>query len=119
AFSNVQLTPVSTPANVQPALESTLETVAVASTDRSVVYHTRDHIEAPNWSRDGKFFLFNGNGRICRVPVTGGASEPLDTGSQIHCNNDHGISPDGTQLAVSDQTQDGKSHIYVLPIAGG
>jgi Tol biopolymer transport system component len=118
-FSNVELKPVSTPANAQPVLESTLETVAVDSTDRSVVYRTRDHFEAPNWSRDGKFFLFNGNGRIYKLPVTGGTPELLDTGSRIHCNNDHGISPDGTLLAVSDQTQDGKSRIYVLPIAGG
>ncbi len=64
AFSNVELTPVVTPTNATPKLESTLETVGVSSTDRSVVYHTRDHIEAPNWSRDGKFFLFNKNGRI-------------------------------------------------------
>jgi Tol biopolymer transport system component len=119
AFSNVELKPVSTPTNAQPVLESTLEIVGLALMDRRVIYRTRDHIEAPNWSRDGKFFLFNSNGRIYKVPVTGGASEPLDTGSQIHCNNDHGISPDGTQLAVSDQTQDGKSRIYVLPIAGG
>ena len=118
-FSNVELKPVSTPADAQPVLESTLETVAVASTDRSVVYRTRDHIEAPNWSRDGKFFLFNGNGRIYKLPVTGGTPELLDTGGQIHCNNDHGISPDGTQLAISDQTKDGKSRIYVLPVSGG
>jgi TolB protein len=118
-FSNVELTPVSTPASTQPVLESTLETVAVASADRSVVYRTRDHIEAPNWSRDGKFFLFNGNGRIYKLPVTGGTPELLNTGSQIHCNNDHGISSDGTQLAISDQTQDGKSRVYVLPVSGG
>ena len=36
-------------------LESTLETIGVSSTDRSVVYHTRDHIEAPNWSHGGNF----------------------------------------------------------------
>jgi WD40 repeat protein len=118
-FSNVELEPVSTPAKAQPVLESTLETVEVASTDRSVVYRTRDHIEAPNWSRDGKYFLFNSNGRIYRLSVKDGTPEPLNTGDRIHCNNDHGISPDGTQLAVSDQTQDGKSRIYVLPIAGG
>jgi WD40 repeat protein len=118
-FSNVELTPVSTPASTQPVLESTLETVAVASADRSVVYRTRDHIEAPNWSRDGKFFLFNGNGRIYKLPVTGGTPELLNIGGQIHCNNDHGISPDGTQLAISDQTQDGKSRVYVLPVSGG
>jgi Tol biopolymer transport system component len=117
-FSNVELTPVSTPASTQPVLESTLETVAVASSDRRVIYRTRDHIEAPNWSRDGKFFLFNGNGRIYKLPVTGGTPELLDTGGQIHCNNDHGISPDGTQLAISDQTRDGKSRIYILPVSG-
>jgi Tol biopolymer transport system component len=37
----------------------------------------------------------------------------------VRCNNDHGISPDGTQLAISDQTMDRRSRIYVLPITGG
>jgi len=119
-FSNVELTPVSTSTNAKTVLESTLETVAIASTDRQVVYRTRGHFEAPNWSRDGKFFLFNGNGRIYKLPVTGGKAELVDTGKQIKCNNDHGISPDGTQLAISDQTtKDGKSRIYVLPVTGG
>jgi Tol biopolymer transport system component len=119
-FSNVELKQVSTSANAKPVLESTLETVAVASTDRQVVYRTRGHFEAPNWSRDGNFFLFNGDGRIYKLPVTGGKAELVDTGKQIRCNNDHGISPDGTQLAISDQTtKDGKSRIYVLPVTGG
>ena len=118
-FSNVELKPVSTPANASPVLESTLETVTVASGDRSVVYRTHDHIEAPNWSHDGKFFFFNSGGRIYQLPVKGGTPEPLDTGAQIRCNNDHGLSPDGTQLAISDQTQGGKSRIYVLPVSGG
>ena len=99
-FANVELKPIPASADARPVLESTLETVVVASTDRSVVYRTRDHMEAPNWSRDGKFFLFNRGGRIWRLPVAGGAPEALDTGGQIHCNNDHGLSPDGTQLAI-------------------
>jgi hypothetical protein len=41
-------------------LESTLETIAIASTDRRAVYTTRDHIEAPNWSRDGEYFFSTG-----------------------------------------------------------
>jgi TolB protein len=118
-FSNVELKPVSTTADAHTVLESTLETVAIASADRSVVYRTRDHIEAPNWSHDGKFFLFNGKGRIWKLPVSGGTPEALDTGGQIHCNNDHGLSSDGTQLAISDQTQGGKSRVYVLPVTGG
>ena len=118
-FSDVQLVPVSTPTNATPVLESTLEVVPVASADRSVVYRTRDHIEAPNWSRNGNFFLFNSGGRIYKLPVTGGTPEVLDTGGQTRCNNDHGISPDGKEIAISDQKKDGKSRIYIVPIEGG
>ena len=118
-FSNVELTPVVTPTNVAPKLESTLETIGVSSTDRSVVYHTRDHIEAPNWSHGGNFFLFNKTGRIYKLATTNGTPQLLDTGMATQCNNDHGLSPDGTQFAVSDQTIGGKSRIYLLPIDGG
>ena len=52
-------------------LESTLESVAIASKDRRVVYHKRDHLEAPNWSRDGTFLLFNSKGRLYRLPAAG------------------------------------------------
>jgi TolB protein len=47
----------------------------------------------------------------------------IDTGTATRCNNDHGVSPDGTTLAISDQSQtkDGRrpSLIYTLPVAGG
>jgi len=118
-FSNVVLQAIPPGASQPAAMESTLETLEIASTDRQVVYHTGDHIEAPNWSRDGKFFLFNSKGRIYQLPVKGGAPELLDTGGQTRCNNDHGLSPDGQQLAISDQAQDGQSRIYVLPVSGG
>ncbi len=114
-FSNVEI--VQRP---QPILESTLETIAISSKDRKVVYIRRAHFEAPNWSRDGKYFLFNQGGRMYRLPVTGGEPQALDTGFAIRCNNDHGISPDGTQLVISDQSQEQRrSLIYVLPITGG
>ena len=123
-FSNVTITPISTPTNATSAqIESVLETVTVGtvdhSMDRRVIYQTTNHIEAPNWSRDGTYFLFNGNGRIYKLAVTNGTPQLLDTGTAIKCNNDHGISPDGTQFAVSDQTVGGKSRIYLLPIDGG
>jgi hypothetical protein len=114
-FSNVEIKQ-----RPQPILESTLETIAIASKDRRVVYTRRAHFEAPNWSRDGKYFLFNQGGRIYKLPVTGGEPVVIDTGFATRCNNDHGISPDGTQLVISDQSQEQRrSLIYVLPIGGG
>ena len=52
--------------------------------------------------------------------MNGGKPVPIDTGFATRCNNDHGISPDGTLLAISDQSQgDHESLVYTLPIAGG
>jgi hypothetical protein len=118
-FSYVQLTPLP-PAGGPPSNGgSTLEVVPIASKDRRVIYHTSDLIEAPNWTRDGKSFIFNSGGRLYRLPVAGGQPEMIDTGFAIRCNNDHGLSPDGAQLAISDQSQGGQSLIYLLPLAGG
>jgi TolB protein len=119
-FSNVNVEAVNTPSNAQATLYSTLETVNVASTDRRVAYVAADHFEAPNWMHDGSSFLFNSNGRIYRLPVSGGSPELIDTGFATRCNNDHGISPDATQLAISDQSQEEhKSIVYIVPIGGG
>lgn len=117
-FSNVDLT-TKLP-DAKPVLYSTLETQAMNSTDRRVVFVTQSRIEAPNWLRDGKTLIYNGGGRISKIAATGGTPEVIDTGFAIRCNNDHGVSPDGTQLVISDQSQgDRKSRIYTLPIAGG
>lgn len=118
-FAGVKLRPVETPASAKPVLHCSLEIVPIGSKDRRVVYHTTNHIEAPNWSRDGRHLLFNSRGRIYRLPVAGGEPVLIDTGFANRCNNDHGLSPDGTRLAVSDQSRNGKSIIYLLPAAGG
>jgi len=117
-FSNVEVA-TELPAD-KPVLYSTLETQAMSSTDRRVVLVTPTRIEAPNWLHDGKTLIYNGGGRLYRVPATGGTPEMIDTGFALRCNNDHGVSPDGSQLVISDQSQgDRKSRIYTLPVAGG
>ena len=100
-------------------LVSTLETIPLSSRDRRVVYVTTNLIEAPNWSRDGSSLYFNSKGRIYRVKADGGEPHAIDTGFATRCNNDHGLSPDGTQLVISDQSQERRSLIYVLPATGG
>jgi Tol biopolymer transport system component len=99
-------------------VESTLETIDVATGTRQVVYRAAEHFEAPNWTRDGKFLVINRAGRLFRVPVTGGAPEAIDTGTARRLNNDHGFSPDGRLLAIS-HSPERQSLIYVLPAAGG
>ena len=114
---------MTTPASASAAkatLYSALEAVPVESADRRVIYIAAEHFEAPNWTRDGAAFIFNRDGRILRLPVTGGKPEVIDTGFATRCNNDHGISPDGTQLAISDQSQEEhRSLVYIVPLAGG
>jgi TolB protein len=113
-FSNVELL------NTPPKLYSTLETITVTSTDRRVVYVAPERFEAPNWTPDGKWLVFNGGGRLQRISPDGGKPEPIDTGFANRVNNDHGISPDGKTLAISDQSQEThRSIVYTVPIGGG
>jgi hypothetical protein len=118
-FSKVELTQP-TPAAGQPALYSVLETVTLENADRRVAYLAQGRFEAPNWTRDGSAFLFNQNGHIERLAVGSDNPSTIPTGFADRCNNDHGISPDSTQLAISDSSQgDHESRVYVVPMAGG
>jgi len=119
-FSNVELKAAEPVAAASSTLYSTLEIITVASTDRRAIYVAPERFEAPNWMPDGKNLLFNRNGRIEKIAVTGGTPQAVDTGFATRCNNDHGISPDGTQLVISDNSQEEhRSLVYIVPIGGG
>ena len=119
-FSNVEITTPSPASTSAPKLYSTLETITIKSTDRKVVYVAPERFEAPNWTPDSSALIFNRNGRLERIPVTGGNTETIDTGFANRCNNDHGISPDGKWIAISDQSQeDHHSLVYIVPFGGG
>jgi TolB protein len=119
-FSNVELSQPAYAEAGKPSLYSTLETVTIDSADRRVAYLAPGRFEAPNWTQDGKAFLFNRDGHIERLAVGGDKPAIIDTGLATRCNNDHGISPDATQIAISDNSQgDRESQVYVVPILGG
>lgn len=85
----------------------------------SVLLASERLIEAPNWAPDGNSLIVNGDGRLFRVDLAAPDLLEIDTGFATACNNDHGISPDGRWLAISDKTETGQSTIYTLPVSGG
>lgn len=116
-FSNVEF---GEPTEAAVKARSAVETLAIASGDRTCIFATENLIEAPNWTPDGENLILNGGGLLYRLPIKPNSSlEQIDTGLAVNCNNDHGISPDGTQLVVSDSTEEGRSVIYTLPFEGG
>jgi len=101
-------------------MRSSIEVYELNSRTMRVVWQSAELFEAPNWSPCSQFLVLNSEGRMYRLDLTG---EPrpmlIETGFATRCNNDHGLSPDGTLLAISDKVEFGKSAIYVLPVAGG
>lgn len=85
----------------------------------SVLLQTDRLIEAPNWAPDGSGLVVNGDGRLFSVDLKAPELREIPTGFAVNCNNDHGISPDGGHLVISDKTQHGASCIYTLPFSGG
>ncbi|WP_342076596.1 hypothetical protein [Yoonia sp. SS1-5] len=83
-----------------------------------VLFATDAHIEAPNWHPDG-YLIVNSAGRLYRVDMARPELTPIDTGFAQACNNDHGVSPDGQTLAISDRSRTDGSCIYTLPVSGG
>ncbi|MEE9166471.1 MAG: transporter [Candidatus Neomarinimicrobiota bacterium] len=80
---------------------------------RNVIYTSNELFEAPNWSPDGSYLLVNSQGRLYRLPISGGAPELVNTGDVNGINNDHGISSDGSQYVIS------AGQIFILPAEGG
>ncbi|RIJ47758.1 biopolymer transporter TolR [Maribellus luteus] len=101
---------------------SRLEVLDVETGQRTIVYETDAHIEAPNWSRDGKFLVYNSGGKLFRFDLDKKTPVEINTGFAQSNNNDHGISFDGKTLAISNHVQEnGNSHsiIFTVPLEGG
>ena len=99
---------------------SILEVLDVFSGERTVLKEFEDVIEAPNWTHDGRFLVYNSLGKIYTYDLKNDDISCIDSGFATFCNNDHVLSPDGRQIAVSHHSpEDSHSRIYRLPLAGG
>jgi Tol biopolymer transport system component len=83
--------------------------------DKLVIYETSELIEAPNWSPDGKWLIYNADGRVFRISPDGtDGPHRINTAPVENLNNDHVISPDGKTLYLSANN----GHLYRCPIMG-
>lgn len=105
----------------QTKVTSVLEIIDVESGQRTVVKQFPYRIEAPNWTPDGQWLVYNSGGRLYKIsPQAPGEPEEITTGFANRCNNDHVLSADGKHIALSHGTkEDGKSRVYTVPIDGG
>jgi TolB protein len=122
-FTNVRIT-VPAPADLVPYrdyLGGAIELLDVDNGRRTTVFRSDRPIQAPNWTKDGRFLLYNVDGRIDRLELATGQVSTLDTSFATANNNDHVLSFDGKRLGLSHHSADDKdeSVVYVLPAEGG
>jgi hypothetical protein len=113
-FSNVRLEQ----AAAAQRYRSKVTVYDLAARSSTTLYQADQVIEAPNWSRDGKFLVVNTGGSLYRLPVTG-AGEPrlekIEMGEGgYRCNNDHDFTRDGKLLAFSASSPTSRqSQVYL------
>lgn len=90
--------------------------VDIEAGERRVVYETAESvIEAPNWTPDGLWLVYNADGLMYRIATDGSSGpEQVDTGDIRDANNDHVLSPDGSFLYISS----GDGHLYEISLHG-
>jgi Tol biopolymer transport system component len=109
------------PGGGRPRVTSILEIYDVTTGTREVVREFNGLIEAPNWTPDGKWLIYNSGGLLYRIPPDASA-EPkvINTDFITTNNNDHIVSFCGKYIAISAASpEDRRSRIYVIPIEGG
>ena len=106
----------------QPRFRSKIAVFDLASRSTKIVYQADQVIEAPNWSRDGKFLLVNTGGSLYRLPLDTPTPqlEKINLGDVAYrCNNDHDLSRDGKRLAFSASSPTSRqSQVYVAQADG-
>jgi hypothetical protein len=110
---------------------STLESVIVAPSDRRVRYTASVHFGNPKWTPNHKALDFDQDGTLQHIMLDNGihpidstvprstSSTLIPTAPETRINGNHGVSPDGSLVAIGSAGSTGQTQIYVVPMAGG
>lgn len=120
-FSNVRIV-IPADAGFKPYSDyigSHLEVMDVQSGLRKILYSVPNSIQAPNWTPDGKKLIYNSEGLLYNFDLATGKPAILNTGFANQNNNDHVLSFDGKQIAISNHVGAKRiSTLFVLPVTG-
>lgn len=101
---------------LQPCQLSELTVINADGSGRRVIFETCELIEAPNWTPDGQWLVFNADGRLYRISPDGKDGPiRINTAPIEDLNNDHVLSPDGATMYLSSRDR----HLYAVALSGG
>ncbi|MEO7530217.1 MAG: biopolymer transporter TolR [Sediminibacterium sp.] len=97
---------------------SHIEVMDVSSGISKILYSAPNSLQAPNWTPDNKYLVYNADGLMYKYDIANGTVAKLNTGFAKDNNNDHVLSFDGKTLGISHYRTGHISSIYTLPING-
>ncbi|HEX5652507.1 MAG TPA: biopolymer transporter TolR [Chitinophagaceae bacterium] len=120
-FSNVRIE-LPAPAGFRPYRDyigSNLEIMDVQTGKRKILHRAPNSLQAPNWTHDGQFLIYNAEGLLYKYNLENGGIEKLNTGTASSNNNDHVLSFDGKMMGLSNHSGPNRiSTLYVMPLDG-
>lgn len=103
---------------------SYIQTVDIKTGKIDTVLVAKGDYEAPNW-HPNNYLVVNFRGKMYRLSLATKALTEINTGSLNRLMDDHGISPDGKWLAITNtdslnmQQRIFKFSVYIVPAEGG
>jgi WD40 repeat protein len=100
---------------------SNLEIMDIETGLRKVVGQSPRSIQAPNWTPDGNYLIYNSEGLLYKFDLRTGQPEKINSGFAVNNNNDHVLSFDGRMLGISHHVaeEENRSIIFTMPVEGG
>lgn len=100
-------------------MHSSIEFLDVAKGEVTLLLSSNTRMSAPTWFPDGKTLLCNAHGRMHQFSMTDRMLKLVDTEclSETHC--DYGLSPDGSQLALTNSYSCENARIYIRDMQTG
>jgi hypothetical protein len=92
---------------VAPKYRTHFVTYDLDKKSTTILFTVEGEWHAPNWTPDGKYIVSDMGGNLYRISVSGGNAgrpEKINVSQKMMATNDHALSWDGKQIAVTGIT---------------